>query len=132
MMFMDRPSTENILYAKMLSDQLPANLGFLYENLVAQMIASTDRELYYHTWLKDGSTHYYEVDFLVSEKNKLDVFEIKSSGTGNHESINEFCTRYSKNVKDAYLLSQKDTGKENALKFRPFYLLPFILENIEN
>lgn len=132
MMFMDRPSTENILYAKMLSDQLPANLGFLYENLVAQMIASTDRELYYHTWLKDGSTHYYEVDFLVSEKNKLDVFEIKSSGTGNHESINEFCTRYSKNIKDAYLLSQKDTGKENALKFRPFYLLPFILENIEN
>ena len=35
---------------KLLSDKLPSNLGYLYENLVAQMIAVTDRELYYHTW----------------------------------------------------------------------------------
>jgi len=35
---------------KLLSDKLPANLGYLYENLVAQMIAASGRELYYHTW----------------------------------------------------------------------------------
>lgn len=52
MMFMDRAVTENDVYAKLLSDNLPANLGYLYENLMAQMIASTGRELYYHTWEK--------------------------------------------------------------------------------
>ena len=63
LMFIDRPVTENDIYAKMLSDKLPANLGYLYENLIAQMIAASGRELYYHTWEKNGSTHYYEVFF---------------------------------------------------------------------
>ena len=76
-MFIDRPVTENDVYAKLLSDKLPANLGFLYENLVAQMIAASGRELYYHTWEKAGSTHYYEVDFLISEGSKVNAFEIK-------------------------------------------------------
>ena len=90
LMFMDRPVTENGVYAKLLSDKLPANLGYLYENLIAQMIAVSGRELYYHTWEKVGSTHYYEVDFLISEGSKINVFEIKSSGVGKHESINAF------------------------------------------
>ena len=67
LMFIDRPETENDVYAKLLSDKLPANLGYLYENLVAQMITASGRELYYHTWEKEGSTHYYEVDFLMNK-----------------------------------------------------------------
>ena len=84
LMFIDRPVIENDIYAKLLSDKLPANLGFLYENLAAQMITATGRELYYHTWEKSNSTHYYEVDFLISEGSKMNAFEIKSSGTGKH------------------------------------------------
>ena len=55
-MFIDRPMTENDNYAKLLSNKLPANLGYLYENLVAQMIAASGRELYYHT-LKKRKVH---------------------------------------------------------------------------
>ncbi|WP_295766481.1 AAA family ATPase [uncultured Holdemanella sp.] len=128
MMFMDRAVTENDVYAKLLSDNLPANLGYLYENLMAQMIASTGRELYYHTWEKKDSTHYYEVDFLVSDKSKINAFEIKSSGLGKHESINEFCRKYSKNVNKSYLISQKDVGKDGSLLLKPFYLVPFIVK----
>lgn len=128
MMFMDQSVTENDVYAKLLSDNLPANLGYLYENLMAQMIASTGRELYYHTWEKKDSTHYYEVDFLVSDKSKINAFEIKSSGLGKHESINEFCVKYSKNVNKAYLISQKDVGKDGSLLLKPFYLVPFIVK----
>lgn len=128
MMFMDRTVTENDVYAKLLSDNLPANLGYLYENLMAQMIASTGRELYYHTWEKKDSTHYYEVDFLISDKSKINAFEIKSSGLGKHESINEFCVKYSKNVNKAYLISQKDVGKDGSLFLKPFYLVPFIVK----
>lgn len=127
LMFIDRPSTENDIYAKLLSDKLPANLGYLYENLVAQMIASTGRELYYHTWEKAGSSHYYEVDFLVSAGSKLNVFEVKSSGTGKYESILEFSKKFSKNVRTSYVLSQKDVSSEGSLFFKPFYLLPFLI-----
>ena len=128
LMFIDRPVTENDIYAKLLSDKLPANLGYLYENLVAQMIAASGRELYYHTWEKDDSTHYYEVDFLISEGNKINAFEVKSSGSGNHESIREFCRKFSQNINKAYLISQKDAGKEKDLLLRPFYLMPFLVK----
>ena len=128
LMFIDRPVTENDIYAKLLSDKLPANLGYLYENLVAQMIAASGRELYYHTWEKKGSTHYYEVDFLVSEGCKINAFEIKSSGSGKHESIREFCSKFSQSISKAYLISQKDVGKEENLLLKPFYLLPFLIK----
>lgn len=129
LMFMDRPVTENDVYAKLLSDKLPANLGFLYENLVAQMIAASGRELYYHTWEKAGSTHYYEIDFLISEGSKVNAFEIKSSGSGKHESIKMFYKKFLKNVHNMYLLSQKDVGKEENLLMKPFYLMPFLIQH---
>lgn len=127
LMFMDRPSTENEIYSKIFSDKLPANLGYLYENLVAQMITAAGRELFYHTWEKENSTHYYEVDFLFSEGEKISAAEVKASGLGRHESITEFAKRFSQNVKTCYLLSQKDVGSEDSLKLKPFYLTPFLL-----
>ena len=128
LMFIDRSVTENDIYAKLLSDKLPANLGYLYENLVAQMIAASGRELYYHTWGKKESTHYYEVDFLISEGSKINAFEIKSSGSGKHESIREFGKKFSQNINKMYLISQKDVGKEENLLLKPFYLMPFLVK----
>ena len=126
MMFIDRPSTDNEIYAKLLSDKLPANLGFLYENLVAQIISSTGRELYYHTWEKKGSTHYYEIDFLISKGNKVSVVEVKSSGTGKHESIDEFAKKFRTHIESVYLLSQKDAEEDGMVHKKPLYLTPFL------
>ena len=126
LIFMDRPAADNELYVKLLSDKLPANLGYLYENLVSQMLAAAGRELYYHTWGKENSTHYYEIDFLISEGTKLMAIEVKSSGTGKHESITEFKKRFSDCVKACYLLSQKDIGSDGDMKMKPLYLTPFL------
>ena len=126
LMFIDRPATENEIYAKLLADKLPANLGYLYENLVAQMITSTGRELYYHTWEKKGSTHYYEIDFLISNGSKVSAIEVKSAGAGKHESLLEFRKKYSKNIKNSYIVSQKDIDKKEELKFMPVYLTPIL------
>ena len=128
LLFFDRPSVENEIYAKLLSDKLPANLGYLYENLVAQMIASTGRELYYHTWEKKDSTHYYEIDFLVSKGTKISPIEVKSSGTGKHESLIAFRKNYSKNIGECFLLSQKDISREDEIQLLPVYLTPFIVK----
>ena len=127
LLFIDRPVAENDIYTKLLSDKLPANLGYLYENLVAQMITASGRELFYHTWEKAGSTHYYEVDFLTLEGSKVNAFEIKSSGSGKHESIKMFSEKFSQNVDKVYLISQKDVGREENLLFKPFYIMPFLI-----
>ncbi len=40
------------IYAKLLSDKLEANLGYLYENAAAQVIEASGNKLFYHTWKK--------------------------------------------------------------------------------
>ena len=127
LMFMDRPEAENSIYAKLLSDKLPANLGYLYENAVAQMIAANGRELFYHTWKKEGSSHYYEVDFLLSNAAKLVALEVKSSGTGKHESLNQFRKIFANVIEDTCIVSQKDMKRENGNRFLPVYTVPFLL-----
>lgn len=71
----------------------------------------------------------YKSYILISKGSKVNAFEIKSSGTGKHESIKEFYKKFSKNVHNIYLLSQKDIGQEENLMLKPFYLMPFILKN---
>lgn len=127
LMLMDRPEVSNEIYAKLLSDKLPANLGYLYENAVAQAIASSGRELYYHTWNKKDSTHYYEVDFLISEGSKVNVLEIKSSGIGQFDSLREFKRKYSKTVGETIVLSTKDRKKEGEIRYLPIYDIDYIL-----
>lgn len=130
MIFNSSGETDENVYTKLLSDSLSADLGFLYENAVAQVIAASDRLLYYHTWNKENSSHYYEVDFLLASKTKIVPIEVKSSRIGKHESITEFSQKYSKQVATQILLSQKDIGKVEMLKLYPIYMLPFILEDL--
>ena len=130
LMFNSEEKTHSDIYAKLMSDKLEANLGYMYENIVAQIMASTGRRLYYHTWPKENSTHTYEVDFLVPSHTKIVPFEVKSSSVRYHDSINVFAEKYSSKVYKQYLLSQKDVGKDESLYLKPIYMLPFVLEDL--
>ena len=130
MIFNSSGKTGENIYAKLLSDSLPADLGYLYENAVAQTIASADINLYYYTWEKDNSSHYFEIDFLLASKTKIVPIEVKSSGIGRHQSITEFQKKYSKYVAREILLSQKDVGNIEMLQLYPIYMLPFIIEEL--
>ncbi|SEQ55200.1 ATP-binding protein [Butyrivibrio sp. TB] len=130
MIFKASGKTSENIYNKLLSDKLPADLGYLYENAVAQIITATNTDLYYHTWKKENSTHSYEVDFIVQKDTKIVPIEVKSSASKKHDSIDAFSKKYSKYVAEMYLFSQKDVGHDNELKLRPIYMLPFILEEL--
>ena len=130
MLFHDSENGIEDIYSKLLSDSLPADLGYLYENVVAQMIKASGRDLYYHTWRKKDSTHSYEIDFLITTKNKVVPIEVKSSAVKNHESIDAFGEKFSNRTGDRYLLSQKDVGKIGTLNLKPIYMTPFLLETL--
>ena len=118
------------IYSKLLSDKLDANLGYLYENAAAQMIVASGNRLFYHTWKKDDDIHFYEVDFLIASNAKIVPIEIKSSNVNTHKSISAFCKKYSKKVYRQYLFSQKDVGNLEQLKYKPVYMMPFVLEEL--
>lgn len=130
MIFNSSPDTGDNIYNKLLSDKLPADLGYLYENVTAQIITSTNRTPYYHTWKKENSTHYYEIDFLLQAGAKIIPVEVKSSSSKNHESIDVFCSKYSNRIGRPLLISQKDVGNEGQLILKPVYMLPFVLEEL--
>lgn len=131
MIFKSSGKTNENIYMKLLSDSLPADLGYLYENAVAQMMNASDIDLYYHTWKKKDNSHYYEVDFLFASNTKIVPVEVKSSGIGKHESIMEFQKKYSRYVEKEILLSQKDIGNIEMMKLYPIYMLPFIVQDRE-
>ena len=126
LMFKDRDFTENDIYEKLLSDKLSANLGYLYENIVAQILTANGNELFYHTFMNEESRHNYEIDFLLARKNKICPIEVKSSGYKSHTSMDKFSEKYSNRILWKYLIYTKDYCKDHDLFCLPIYMTPFL------
>lgn len=120
--FKDKDFTENIIYRKLLSDKLDANLGHVYENIVAQMLKAAGHELYYYTFPTESGKHNYEIDFLISDKDKISPIEVKSSGYKTHTSLDVFCRKFSKRIRNKYLIYTKDLYKDQDVLYLPAYM----------
>lgn len=107
MVFWDNNFTENIIYQKLLADKLETNLGYVYENIVVQMLVAAGNKLFYYTFAKDNK-YFYEIDFLLSRGNKVCPLEIKASGYKSHSSLDAFRAKYSARIKKSYLIYTKD------------------------
>ena len=126
LMFKDKDFTENIIYEKLLNDTLNTNLGYLYENIVAQILTCNGNELFYYTFFNETSRHNYEIDFLLASRNKICPIEVKSSGYKTHKSLDEFCKKYSDRILDKYLVYTKDLAKDSDILCLPVYMVPFL------
>ena len=126
MIFKDKDFTENIIYEKLLSDKLSVNLGYIYENVVAQILSAKGNALYYYTFLNEKTNHNYEIDFLLSKKNKICPIEVKSSGYNTHKSLDVFSEKFSERILEKYVVYTKDLKKERDILMLPVYILPFM------
>lgn len=124
--FKDKDFTENVIYEKLLNDKLSSNLGYLYENIVAQMLAANGNELFYHTFLNEKSKHNYEIDFLLARKNKICPIEVKSSGYKTHASLDAFTVKFSDRILQRYLVYTKDLRKDGDIVCMPVYMAMFL------
>lgn len=124
--FKDRSFTENDIYSRLLSDTLQANLGYLYENVIAQTLATNGHELYYHTFLNAKTRHNYEIDFLITEKNKICPIEVKSSGYKSHASIDAFSQKFSSKIIRKIMLYTKDYMRDGDMECIPVYMAQFL------
>lgn len=124
--FKDKDFTENVIYQKLLSDKLDANLGYVYENVVAQMLTAAENKLFYYTFPTSTGKHNYEVDFLLSRGNKVCPIEVKSSGYKRHASLDAFCEKFSSRVLQRYLVYTKDLHKDEQTLMLPIYLTQFL------
>lgn len=125
--FMDKDYTDNIIYQKMLSDKLPVDLGYIYENIVAQSLKTAGHSLYYYTFTSERqgentNPHTYEIDFIINRHDKISPIEVKSSGYKTHKSLDVFREKYSSRINKSYLIYTKDLARDNGLIYIPVYM----------
>jgi hypothetical protein len=124
--FKDSDITKNVIYDKLLNDKLSTNLGYVYENVIAQMLRATGKNLFYHTIPYAEGKKYYEIDFVIPHKHKISPVEVKSSGYKTHKSLDVFCSKFSDRIMHKYLIYTKDYKRENGVEYIPVYMTIFL------
>lgn len=124
--FKDKDFTENVIYEKLLNDKLSSNLGYLYENIVAQMLAANGNALFYHIFLNEKTRHNFQIQFLVARKDKICPIEVKSSGYKTHASLDAFAVKFSDRILERYLVYTKDLRKDADIVCMPVYMAMFL------
>lgn len=124
--FKDKDFTENLIYNKLLNDKLNANLGYVYENMIAQILRATGKKLFYHTIPFNDRKKYYEIDFVMADGHKVSPIEVKSSGYKTHVSLDEFCKKFSDRIQNKYLIYTKDYQRIEDINCIPIYMTMFL------
>lgn len=129
--FWDSEASENVLYTKLLADRLSVDLGYVFENLAAQIIRASGKSLYYYTWpQREDMRKHYEIDFLLTKGDKLVPVEVKSSGYRTHKSLDEFCNKFSNRILYPMMITPKPPYKDGMLRMLPYYLFPIVLSSL--
>lgn len=124
--FKDKDFSQNTIYEKLLTDSLSVNLGYLYENAVAQAFVANETELIYFVFENKTQKRNYEIDFLISKGNKICPIEVKSSNYRKHESIDKFYEKYSNRIANRYIIHTKVPSKDKDIICLPIYLASFL------
>ena len=124
-MIREKSETDDI-YRALIYDKLGSNLGMVFENVVAQMLRATGRDLYFHEYKytpeKTDTEKKYEIDFLIVKNKKLCPIEVKSSGYLSHKSFDYFIKKYPIKVQDRYIIYTKDLKHSDGITYIPIYM----------
>ena len=124
---MDKAFTENGLYRAILFDKLSINEGMIMENVVAQMLRTNGHKLYFYS--RTDATNRkndMEIDFLITEGNKICPIEVKSNNYVSHSSLNKFRDKFSSKIWNSYILYSKDVIVKDWIIHLPIYMAMFL------
>ena len=120
-----------------MNDKLSLNKGMLYENMIAQMITSMGKKLYFYTkYNKEKHRNDIEIDFLLSNESKtnLKVFpiEVKSSKNYSATSLDKFKELFGKKIATPYIVHPKNFArKDNIICIPPYMICAALSDDLE-
>ena len=124
----------NYLYKDIINGKLSLNKGMLYENVIAQMIVSSGRKLYFYTqYSSEKKRNDIEIDFLISNEIKthfkVNPIEVKSSKNYTNISYDLFKDKFGKNIDKGIIVHPKQLIVNNNEYRMPPYMFFFMLIN---
>lgn len=128
MAFDEKGIVEEEIYKKILFDKLTFNEGMIIENVVAQMLVNSDKNLYF--FLKNDrkdSSNKMEIDFLIAKSkitSKLNItpIEVKSGKNYTYNSLNKFNKKYKDYLTESIIIHQDDLKVDNSILYLPIYM----------
>ena len=128
MTFNERSIVNEQIYKKILFDKLSFNEGMLMENIVAQMLVSSGRKLYFFSRNeRHDAADTMEIDFLISKdlitsKHNIVPIEVKSGD----RYLNKLNNKYKEYLAQGVILHTKDLGEEEGVLYLPLYMTPLL------
>ena len=126
--FNARGIVSNEIYQKLMFDKLEINEGMLVENIVAQMLKTTDKKLFFfNNYDKEDADNRMEIDFLiqkekVTSRHNISPIEVKSSTNYTLSSIKKCIEKYKNYLSTPYVLHSKDIELKDGLVYLPLYM----------
>ena len=100
----------NEIYKNILFDKLEFNGGMIIENIVAQMLNSSNHKLYFFSkYSKENNLDRMEIDFVITKENigrrhNICALEVKSTKNYTTSSLNKFKAKYKEQLGSIYVI----------------------------
>lgn len=121
--FRDDSYIDNRLYRDILLDKVNVNEGMLMENVAAQLLRSSDHELFFYSRSDTNNrAEDIEIDFLIKQGRHICPIEVKSSAYRHHSSLDKFIKKFGKRLGKKYLLYPKDIMVKDEVVHLPLYM----------
>ncbi len=126
LMFRNRPFEENPLYEDILANRHTPATDALYQNAVAQMLASASVPLRWHAFPNSRGTGSHSIDFLLSRDDAVTPVVVRPSGYAKNAALEAFRARHPQLPGERFLLWAKDVRETPGLRCLPLYAAPLL------
>ncbi len=126
--FSARGIVTNEIYQKLMFDKLEVDEGMLVENIVAQMLKASGKELFFYSnYDKEEAENRMQVDFLiqkevVTSRHNISPIEVKSSTGYTLTSIQKCIKKFGQYLSTPYVLHTNDVERKDGLVYLPLYM----------
>lgn len=127
--FSENELVTNNLYKSILNGKLSFNKGMFFENVVAQMLVSNKKKLYFYTHYDiNKKRNDIEIDFLISNESyssyKIFPLEVKSSKNYTLTSYQKFKEKFNNKVGKGIIIHPKQfVSDDNNIRIPPYMLI---------
>lgn len=116
------------IHERIMSDDLSVNKGMLMENVVAQMLVSSGRKLYFYARSDaNNRENRLEINFVIAKsrlakKKNVTPIEIKSGKRTRYASLRKFIGKFSDYLDEPLLFHMKDIKVDEGVAHLPIYM----------
>lgn len=114
-------------YSAFTRGKLSINEGMLFENVTAQLLRSSGKELHYVEFqAKKNDRNVHEIDFILLRGKNILPVEVKSSFSSKHRSLDLYTERFADRIDVSVIVHSKNMRADGKVLYLPIYMISLI------